>query len=284
MSLKNKIKMSLLKINQYFNRLDGQAYVSYSGGKDSTVLLHMVKRLYPDVEIVYVNTGLEYPEINYQVSLQDNVTIIRPKRNFSEVLDRWGYPVISKEVSKNISRYRNTKHEWVRQYRKYGIKRDGSKGKAGVIPKKWWAMIDAPFKISDMCCYQLKINPIKKYEKLSGLKPVIGTMVTDSLRRKFNYLKYGCNVFGVKNISSRPLSFWTEKDIWNYIRKFKVNYCSIYDKGESNTGCIFCLFGIHLEKEPNRLQRMRLLHPKLYSYCIDNLGIGEVLDYMEIPY
>src|SRR4030042_72973 len=82
----------------------------------------------------------------------------------------------------------------------------------------------------------------------------------------------------------KPLSFWTEDDVWEYLRKYNVPYCDIYNHSMSRTGCMFCMFGVHLEKEPNRFQKMQFTHPKLWKYCIENLGIGKVLDYIKVPY
>lgn len=81
----------------------GHVCVSFSGGKDSTVLLHIVRKLYGDeIPAVFVNTGLEYIEIQQFVKRFSNVVILRPEINFKEVITRYGYPVISKEVSKCI--------------------------------------------------------------------------------------------------------------------------------------------------------------------------------------
>lgn len=78
-------------------------YVSFSGGKDSTVLLHIVREMYGDeIPAVFVNTGLEYPEIQRAVRSYPNVVVLTPEMNFREVLSRYGYPVISKEVSNSI--------------------------------------------------------------------------------------------------------------------------------------------------------------------------------------
>lgn len=77
-------------------------YVSFSGGKDSTVLLDIVRKMYPGIEAVFVNTGLEYPEIVDYVKKHENVTILRPKKNFKQVLTEYGYPVISKDVSNTV--------------------------------------------------------------------------------------------------------------------------------------------------------------------------------------
>ena len=100
--LSAKILMTKRRIREWYDYWDGQVYVSFSGGKDSTVLLHIARELYPDIEAVFVNTGLEYPEIQSFVKTFDNVTILRPKMRFDEVIKKYGYPIISKEVSECI--------------------------------------------------------------------------------------------------------------------------------------------------------------------------------------
>ena len=101
--LEQKIIMSKQRIREWVNYwgLDG-VYISFSGGKDSTVLLHIARSIYPDIKAVFVDTGLEYPEIRDFVKTFDNVDIIRPKMNFRQVIDKYGYPFISKEVSECV--------------------------------------------------------------------------------------------------------------------------------------------------------------------------------------
>ena len=53
---------------------------------------------------------------------------------------------------------------------------------------------------------------------------------------------------------------------------------------EKRTGCIFCAFGCHLEKSPNRFERMRESHPHLHKYCMETLGMKDVLDYINVKY
>lgn len=98
--LSAKILMTKRRIREWYDYWDGQVYVSFSGGKDSTVLLHIAREVYPDIEAVFVNTGLEYPEIQSFVKTFDNVTILRPKMRFDEVIKTYGYPIISKGVSR----------------------------------------------------------------------------------------------------------------------------------------------------------------------------------------
>lgn len=125
---------------------------------------------------------------------------------------------------------------------------------------------------------------MKSYEKESGRKPFIGTMAGDSILRKRSYLENGCNSFDSKRPRSMLMGFWVEEDIWDYIRKYDLSYATIYDKGMIRTGCMFCMFGVHLEKGENRFQVMKRTHPKQYDYCINKLGIGRVLDTLNVPY
>ena len=299
--LEAKILMSQRRIEAWFNHWDGQVYISFSGGKDSTVLKHLVENtpgVY-DVPSVFVDTGLEYPEVRKFATERADV-VIRPEMRFDEVVKTYGYPVISKEVALKVQETRSKPDGYASQsfdpnspkIQKYGSRYDLS---------RWKYLLDAPFKISNKCCDVMKKRPVKKYEKETGRTPFIGSMVTESSARKTEWLKHGCNAFTKKRPTSQPLSFWTEQDVLQYIVENNLEYASVYgeikqdEKGKwyttgcDRTGCMFCMFGCHLDKSPNRFQRMKETHPKQYDYCMrpveeKGLGLAKVLDYIGVDY
>lgn len=273
--LEIKEQLTANRIKAYYERLEGNVYVSFSGGKDSTALLHLVRRIYPDVPAVFVDTGLEYPEIRDFVKTIDNVIWLKPKMPFTQVIEKYGYPVISKENAQRIREVRETKSEKLKHTRLYG----DSKGN-GKIPEKWKFLINAPFKISDRCCHVMKKAPVKKYGKETGRGAIVGTMAADSRLRAVSYLQRGCNSFEGRPMST-PMAFWLESDVWDYIKKYNIPYSKIYDMGYSRTGCMFCMFGLHMEKN-NRFERMKITHPQIYKYCMEKLGLREIIRYCGI--
>ena len=279
LDLNSKIIMSKQRIRQWYDHWEGNVYVAFSGGKDSTVLLHLVRSTYPDVPAVFCNTGLEYPEIVKFVKQIPNVTWLKPKKSFKKVIEEYGYPVISKENATKINEIRTTKSEYLKNKRLHGDANGNGK-----LPEKWKFLLNAPFKISSHCCYVMKKGPFKSYDKQTNNKPFVGIMASDSFMRQTLYLSRGCNAFSTNFPQSNPMSFWLEKDVWNYIKTEKVAYSSIYDMGYKRTGCMFCMFGAHLEKPINKFQLMKITHPKLYKYCMEKLNLHEVLKYCNIDH
>ena len=288
--LEIKIAKSKQRIQEWINYFGyNGVYVSFSGGKDSLVLLHLARTVNPNIKAMFVDTGLEYPEIKEYVKTFPNVDIIRPQISFKEVLRIYGYPVISKEQASYIEDIR-TGTEKLKLRRLNG----DSKGRYK-LAAKWHYMIDAPFKISDKCCDVMKKKPAKDYEKKTGRACMLGTLTEESLLREQQYLRFGCNGFKRNRKISTPIAFWTEQDILKYIVDNKLEIAPIYGKiiekqGILQTtackrgGCIFCGFGIQKEKYPNRFQRLEHTHPQLHKYCVYDLGFNKVFDYMGIPY
>ena len=311
--LEAKIVSSQQRILEWYDHWGGKVYLSFSGGKDSTVLKHLIDHTtgVGDVPAVYVNTGLEYPEIQQFVReiksgkydcYNSNIEIVRPKIPFSEVIEKYGYPIISKEVSqsvydarKAIAEKRETNHT---NYKKMmGTLLDKNGNKSIFNHEKWKFLMDAPFKISSYCCDVLKKKPIKEYQKREKRYPMTGQMASESLRRRNSWLKYGCNGFSMREPLSNPVSFWTEQDVLLYLKKYNLPYSKIYGgiekdpktgklytTGANRTGCMFCMFGVHLEKNPNRFQKMKVTHPAQYNYCMNKLRIKDILNFLNIKY
>jgi len=277
MPLQAKIVLSQQRIRSWYDHYHGEVYIAFSGGKDSTVLLDLVREYYPQVPAVFVDTGLEYPEIRDFVKSIDNVIWLKPKMSFKKVIENYGYPVISKAQAGYIYEYRHAKSKKTKDKRWNGA----YEKKKYKISEKWKYLVNAPFEISDKCCYYLKKKPSRDYEKESGRKVFLGNMFSDSNNRAVEYQKYGCNMFDKSVPQSWPIAFWKESDIWEYIKTKKIKYSKIYDIGYHRTGCMFCMFGAH-RNHPNRFQLMKKSHPKLYNYCMENLNLKSVLDYIGI--
>lgn len=284
--LERKIRVTQTRILEWYMRYNGQVYVSFSGGKDSTVLLDLARRVHPDIPAVFVDTGLEYPEIREFVKSQNNITIIRPEKSFRQVILEYGYPVISKEVANIIRGARKGKSSYVRYCKVYDFDSISDKYTKRYDCSRYRYLADSDIPISEQCCDVMKKNPAKLFEKKSGRKPIIATMANESALRQTSWIRYGCNVFEGKRESSRPMSFWTEQDVLQYLKRFNIPYSSVYgeivedDKGKlittgcNRTGCMFCMFGCHLEKEPNRFQRLKETHPKQYEYMLKPVSEG----------
>jgi len=280
--LSAKIILSKMRIRQFYDYYNGEIYVSFSGGKDSNVLLDIVRQEYPNVPAVFIDTGLEYPEIREFVKTIKNVTWVKPAMNFKDVLEKYGYPLVSKEQAQCIREVQKGTTEYIESKRRGKVL--GRNGRpVGAVSKKWQYLMDQKdIMISEKCCDVMKKRPAHAYEKETKRHPVIGTMAEDSRLRRQSLQKYGCNGFDMKNPHSRPISIWLEKDVWEYTKTKNLPYSKIYDMGYPRTGCMFCMFGVHLEKEPNRFQLMQKTHPKLYDYCMEKLGCRKALELLKV--
>jgi len=137
----------------------------------------------------------------------------------------------------------------------------------------------------------MKKNPAKEFSKKSGKFPFIGTMTEESSLRQQLWLKSGCNIYDSKQPKSTPLAFWTEKDIWDYIKSRNLKYSEIYDKGAKRTGCVFCMFGYWSKCDHNtdndRMELLKRVDPAKYNYCMKDvedggLGLRKIIDYIDL--
>ena len=128
--LERKIMITQTRIMEWYQKFNGNVYVSFSGGKDSAVLLHIARKIFPDIPAVFSNTGLEYYEIQRFARNHGNVTFIAPKIRFDQVVSQFGYPLISKEVAEAIyyARRINSQSVQVERERERAEPKSGASG------------------------------------------------------------------------------------------------------------------------------------------------------------
>lgn len=104
--LNEKVKMTIRRINEWIDEFgeDG-VYISFSGGKDSTVLVDIVRNVcgYKSIPLVFVDVPTQYPELKQFVMTFDNVEILKPNISFAQVCKKYGFPFFSKEISECIA-------------------------------------------------------------------------------------------------------------------------------------------------------------------------------------
>ena len=187
---------------------------------------------------------------------------------------------------------------------------------------RYMFMLDAPFEVSNACCKVMKKGPVHQYAKKTGRKPITAQMASESKLRTSQWIKNGCNGFDLKSPISNPMAFWTEQDVLLYIKTNNIPIASVYGEvvkdydaigqldgqmdmselssefgvfdtgrpllkttGVNRTGCMFCGYGCHLEKSPNRFEQMKETHPKQYDYIMrpkeeGGLNYKEVIDWI----
>ena len=171
---------------------------------------------------------------------------------------------------------------------------DFEDGKTSIFNKKKWLPLcrDTQFRISHHCCSVMKKAPMNSYARAHKSYPIIGTLAEESKLREQAWVRHGCNAYDGTHKTSQPLSFWTEQDILKYLYIEGWEIASVYGEivgvdnqgfeyqplpgvdcklkctGCQRTGCVFCGFGVHLEKGETRFQRLAKTHPKQYEYCI----------------
>ena len=247
--LEGKLRMTIARIQGWIDEFgeDG-VYVSFSGGKDSTVLLDIVRNEmgYKNIPAVFVDVPTQYPELRDFAKTWDNVEIIRPNISFMEVCETYGFPLVSKEIATDVYNskhwldnkelYKNKKPIPVNdgEYEPYsyvklaGKLKNENGDKSMFNESKWEFLAHAPFYISGKCCSIMKKAPIFSYEERTGRKPIIGQMAEESRLRTAQWLKNGCNAFNSERPVSNPMSFWTEQDVLKYIKTRNIKICSVY--------------------------------------------------------
>lgn len=250
----------LQKIRQIIRKYgEENFYVSFSGGKDSTVLSALIDMALPDNTIprVYANTGIEYCLILDFVEREREkphkweLIILKPTIPIKPMLEKEGYPFKSKEHAAVVASWQGGNKDglWVKHY----LEKEGRFGLSAKL--RYQFTDDNRLKISEKCCYRLKEEPLHKYQKDHN-KPygILGLMREEGGRRN----KAECLAFqGDKLKNFQPLAPITKKwEEW-FIKTYGVDISDIYKPPYNfeRTGCKGCPFNPTLQKDLDTLDK-----------------------------
>jgi phosphoadenosine phosphosulfate reductase len=240
----------------------GTPAVAWSGGKDSTVLLHMALKQDPGILVVWNNTGVEYPEtVRFVKRLQRewklNLVEARPEVTFWWCVERWGWPLFGKEVRSN---------------------QGALGGRFRTLSAKKRKVAGSGARISSYCCDYLKERPMGRVCRERGVEVTLtGMMAGESRQRLFVWFRLGDLYRRKKDGMWRcsPLAGWTDEDIWQYHKAAGIPHCRLYDMGHRRNGCWPC--GMDIGFPDNHLARLRVSHPKLWRFLMVDKGLGAEL-------
>lgn len=284
MDLDLAVTNAMHRIEDLYHETGGKCYVSFSGGKDSTVLLALIKmceEIYtiPEggIPAVFANTGIElgvtYDFVKWvKANYYSNVQIIRPAVSFDWVLKNKGKPMKSKLKAEMLNRWHTKKRtDFVKGSLIYGKLPTGTETRRTMIADKDMHMIhdDFPIIASDLCCKYMKKEAFYKYEDEAGMHGgIVGIRVSEGGARQLSAnrrVKHGgklCTFYQKgKYLRKAPIIDWTDEEVDTFVEKYEVPLSKAYTEfGFARTGCMACPFSRQLDidlkylydNEPNR--------------------------------
>lgn len=261
--------------------------VSYSGGRDSTVLSHfMVTRMGYKTPHVMSNTRMEYPETlrmfkvwrewlaERGVECHQVFPDMRPK----ELWPKIGVPLWSKQIAYKYRKFAASKSDKMPSHVPDDLHDQFRKAKA------------CGLKITEKCCDYLKKKPMKKWDKENKIAGhFTGVRCAESRSRRLAWIQQGALYQAVSHANmwiSNPLAFWTDADVARYLSEHNIEVIRP-DTLNGGSGCVTCLFGCRsraLEGTLNAMQDLKTRNPKMHAAALDDWGYREVLDELGIPY
>lgn len=280
LELEMAITDAMFRIKRDYERTNGQIYLSFSGGKDSTVLawLIMLCELETNIPFVFSNTGIELDatlrfvkEFKY-----DNVAIVKPRKPFGQVVKEYGKPAMSKLKSEGMSTYQRHLDDPLKTARARQMI-TGEREKAGElvggrnsykIANKHMHFVhpDTEFKIANKCCQYMKKYPFHDFEKdnnmdgsFSGIRSAEGGTRSMAYQSCVKIKRQNNKEF----VMSMPIIDWSDEMVNKFIEYFGIPLSDAYTVYDLNrTGCCACPFSKNLKKE---LKTLHDYEPKKYK-------------------
>lgn len=320
-----KVTHAKARAIEFYNEIVGRrgenVHVSVGGLDSITLLIFLRDVCHLDVPAISVSS-LEDKSIQ-EIHKALGVERLKPMKSKVEVLQKFGWPVLSKEIAGKINmlQHPTEKNKTVRhaiitgETGAYGGNRTGSRMK---LSQKWLEKFGgadedgtalgyqlAPFPVSDKCCYYLKEKPCDQWAKEHNSYPYLGLMASEGGRRAKSLAMNGCNYYSKSSTRSAPFAIFGRQDLLQLALDLNVPVPAIYgdivrDNGilrttkAQRTGCSMCGFGIHLEKRPHRFDRLRESNPAEWEFwmynCVtdsvtgEKYGWGRVLDYIDVEW
>ena len=310
-----KRRMSEDRIRGFYNEAKRRGYNCHVsiGGLDSITLGYLVREMgYGPDEIPFVSASTLEDKSIQQVHKEMGCIVVRPLRPKVQVLQEFGFPVLSKKIANKIDtlQHPTEKNKTVRHAIITG--ECGAQGHYATnskmqLPKgylKLFGGLDeegraygygAPqnFRVSDKCCYYLKEAPCDIWAKENHSVPYLGIMASEGGRRADALEEHGCNYFGKTVIRSAPFAFYYHSDIVHLAVDLGVHIPDIYGNveiskvknefgdyeytttGEQRTGCEMCGFGIQMESRPHRFDRLYERSPKQWEFWMNRCCTDE---------
>lgn len=307
-----KVKMAIRRANEFYDEIVGNrganVHVSVGGLDSITLLLFLRKYVDRDIQAVSVS-ALEDKSIQ-RIHKELGVTRITPEMRQVDVLERFGFPVISKEKASKIQLLQtkdSKKQTFIHAIMTGDMGEQGNFQHSDKIklPDKWLKLFagnyaehrpdlcckSAPFKVSAECCKYMKEQPCNKWAQEHNSFPYLGLMASEGGQRELGLIKNGCNYYGKTTIRSCPFATFQRQDLLQLALDLNVPVPEIYGTIErradgtlyttkaQRTGCTMCGFGIHIEKRPHRFDRLRERNPKAWEYymyrCVTDEKTGE---------
>lgn len=279
----------------------GKKYAVSVGGLDSIVLLLFVRKILGECEGISVS-ALEDTSIQ-EVHRELGVTAIKPDMNFVQVLNTYGFPVLSKQIAADIEHLQTPKNQANKRLLYYNhALMTGETGPWGGFVKsesmqmedKWLRLFGghyaedrpdldckiAPFKVSDRCCGVMKEAPSIRYQQEHDIFPFLGLMQIEGGQRRYSLRKYGCNYVGKSTARSCPFNYFSRQDLLTLALELNAPIPKVYGEivrdpdgtlrttKAQRTGCNMCGFGIQLETRPHRFDRLKERNPKYWEFLM----------------